>query len=61
MAWIMKKLIALFDFQDKLSMNCVSNNQVSEFMRCIKSQVENLIPGFQESELSAMSLGLAHK
>lgn len=47
--------------QDKIGMQCVSNTSVSELMRCIKSQVEGLIPGLQEKELSAMSLGLGHK
>ncbi|XP_045611045.2 nucleolar protein 58 [Procambarus clarkii] len=46
--------------KDKLGVQCVSNNSVSELMRCIKSQVEGLIPGLQEKELAAMSLGLGH-
>lgn len=46
--------------KDKLGIQCVSNNSVGELMRCIKSQVEGLIPGVQEKELTAMSLGLGH-
>ncbi|KAK7076221.1 Nucleolar protein 58, partial [Halocaridina rubra] len=46
--------------KDKLGIQCVSNTKVGELMRCIKSQVEGLIPGFQEKELAAMSLGLGH-
>ena len=39
----------------------MTNNSVAELMRCIKSQVEGLIPGLQAKELAAMSLGLGHK
>jgi len=46
--------------KDKMGVSCVSTSAVGELMRCIKSQVEALIPGLQEKELSAMSLGLAH-
>ncbi|XP_037793732.1 nucleolar protein 58-like [Penaeus monodon] len=46
--------------KEKLGVQCISNNNVNELMRCIKSQVEGLIPGLQEKELSAMSLGLGH-
>jgi len=46
--------------KEKLGVQCVSNSKVHELMRCIKSQVEGLIPGLQEKELSAMSLGLGH-
>ncbi|XP_066974203.1 nucleolar protein 58 [Macrobrachium rosenbergii] len=46
--------------RDKLGIQCVSNTAVGELMRCIKSQVEGLIPGLQEKELTAMSLGLGH-
>lgn len=46
--------------KDKLGIQCVSNTSIGELMRCIKSQVEGLIPGFQEKELAAMALGLGH-
>ncbi|XP_068241635.1 nucleolar protein 58 [Palaemon carinicauda] len=46
--------------RDKLGIQCVSNTAIGELMRCIKSQVEGLIPGIQEKELTAMSLGLGH-
>ncbi|KAK8394391.1 hypothetical protein O3P69_006527 [Scylla paramamosain] len=46
--------------KDKLGVQCVTNNSVAELMRCIKSQVEGLIPGLQSKELAAMSLGLGH-
>ncbi|KAG7160176.1 Nucleolar protein 58-like, partial [Homarus americanus] len=46
--------------KEKIGIQCVSNASVNELMRCIKSQVEGLIPGLQEKELAAMSLGLGH-
>jgi len=46
--------------KDKMGFPCVATTAGTELMRCIKSQVEALIPGLKENELSAMSLGLAH-
>ncbi|XP_074646077.1 nucleolar protein 58-like [Tubulanus polymorphus] len=46
--------------KEKLDMQCVSNSAVHELMRGIRSQVNSLITGLGEKELSAMSLGLAH-
>ncbi|MCL4136803.1 UNVERIFIED_CONTAM: hypothetical protein GTU68_040137 [Idotea baltica] len=46
--------------KEKLGVQVVSSGAVGELMRCIKSQVESLIPGLEDKELSAMSLGLAH-
>jgi len=47
--------------QEKLSLHCVSNSAVQELMRCIRSQMDSLLTGLPQSELSAMSLGLAHR
>ena len=44
----------------KTKMDCVSNSHVQELMRCIRSQMSSLLTGLPTSELSAMSLGLAH-
>jgi len=46
--------------KEKMGVACVSTQAGGELMRCIKSQVEALIPGLPEKDLSAMSLGLAH-
>ena len=46
--------------KEKMGVSCVATTAGTELMRCIKSQVEALIPGLQQNELSAMSLGLAH-
>jgi len=46
--------------KDKMGVACVSTTAGTELMRCIKSQVDALIPGLPEKDLSAMSLGLAH-
>lgn len=57
MVWDTKLGISI---KENFDVQCVTNNTVSELMRCIKSQVEALIPGLQEKELAAMSLGLGH-
>ncbi|XP_025106341.1 nucleolar protein 58-like [Pomacea canaliculata] len=46
--------------KDKFQFSCVSNSAIQELMRCIRSQMESLIVGLPDRELSAMSLGLAH-
>ncbi|XP_047432592.1 nucleolar protein 58 isoform X2 [Mugil cephalus] len=46
--------------KDKLDLSCVHSPAVAELMRCIRSQMENLITGLPAREISAMSLGLAH-
>ncbi|KAG8297645.1 Nucleolar protein 58 [Homalodisca vitripennis] len=46
--------------KDKLSLQCVSNTNVLELIRCIRSQTESLLSGLTKKELTAMSLGLAH-
>nr|CAI5843915.1 unnamed protein product [Callosobruchus analis] len=46
--------------KDKFELQCLSNSSVQELMRCIRSQLENLISGLPKKELVAMSLGLAH-
>ncbi|XP_037552605.1 nucleolar protein 58 isoform X2 [Nematolebias whitei] len=46
--------------KDKLDLSCVHSPAVAELMRCIRTQMENLISGLPPREMSAMSLGLAH-
>ncbi|XP_054479884.1 LOW QUALITY PROTEIN: nucleolar protein 58 [Anoplopoma fimbria] len=46
--------------KEKLDLSCVHNSAVAELMRCIRSQMENLITGLPPREISVMSLGLAH-
>uniref|UniRef100_A0A3Q4AMI2 Nucleolar protein 58 n=1 Tax=Mola mola TaxID=94237 RepID=A0A3Q4AMI2_MOLML len=46
--------------KEKLDLGCVHSPAVAELMRCIRSQMENLITGLPHREISAMSLGLAH-
>ena len=46
--------------QDKLDLPCVYNSSVQELMRCLRGQMESLITGLPQKELSAMALGLAH-
>lgn len=47
--------------KEKLSLSCVSNSNVQELMRCIRSQAEGLIAGLPNKEMAAMALGLAHR
>lgn len=44
-----------------MDVSCVHSPAVAELMRCIRSQMEGLITGLPPKELSAMSLGLAHR
>ncbi|XP_061910061.1 nucleolar protein 58 [Entelurus aequoreus] len=46
--------------KEKLDLSCVHSPAVAELMRCIRNQMEALITGLPQKELSAMSLGLAH-
>jgi len=41
-------------------LNIVSDVKVQELIRCIRGQMESLIPGISEKESSAMMLGLGH-
>jgi len=41
----------------KFELDCVYDSNIAELMRCIRSQLSNLI---QDKEMTAMSLGLAH-
>ena len=46
--------------QGKLEMNCIFDSKISELMRCIRSQINGLVSGLEDKEMTAMSLGLAH-
>ncbi|XP_055355721.1 nucleolar protein 58-like [Paramacrobiotus metropolitanus] len=46
--------------KDKFDITCVANTQISELMRCIRTQTNNLIAEVSERENNAMILGLAH-
>ncbi|XP_014246606.1 nucleolar protein 58 [Cimex lectularius] len=46
--------------KDKFNVSCVSNTNVMELLRCIRSQVDNLLSGLDKKDISAMALGLAH-
>ncbi|KAL3855412.1 hypothetical protein ACJMK2_014623 [Sinanodonta woodiana] len=46
--------------KDKFNINCVSNSAIQELMRGIRNQMNSLITGLPEKEMSAMALGLAH-
>ena len=43
--------------QSKLDLQCVADSKIHELMRCIRGQMDQLIP---EKEMTAMALGLAH-
>lgn len=47
--------------KEKLNVQCVSNTAVLELIRCIRSQTESLLSNLTKKELTAMSLGLAHR
>ncbi|KAA0195365.1 hypothetical protein HAZT_HAZT008735 [Hyalella azteca] len=63
---VQKKLLVLdaklgTSIKDKLpELEIVSNSSVMELIRCIRGQMESLIPGISEKEASAMMLGLGH-
>lgn len=44
--------------KDKLSISCVSNTNVNELMRCIRTQADSLLGGLPKKELTAMALGI---
>ena len=44
----------------KLGLSVISDNITMELMRGIRSQLSSLIPGMEESDWNAMSLGLSH-
>lgn len=46
--------------KEKMEINCVANSSIQELMRCIRGQMDSLITGLPQKELSAMALGLAH-
>lgn len=46
--------------KEKLNLQCVSNTSVQELMRCIRSQLDSLLAGLPQKEMTAMVLGLAH-
>lgn len=46
--------------KDKFNVHCMSNNAVTELMRCIRSQADNLVKELTKKEITAMALGLAH-
>ncbi|EDV21154.1 uncharacterized protein TRIADDRAFT_30778 [Trichoplax adhaerens] len=46
--------------KEKTGIACVCNNAIHELTRGIRSQMNELITGLPEKEMSAMALGLAH-
>lgn len=59
--------LAVFDHKlassihKKLKIECVSDSTVAEFMRCLRSQINNLLSGnLPQKELHQMTLGLSH-
>jgi nucleolar protein 58 len=46
--------------KDKLGIQCVVDTSVNELIRCIRSQMNNLITGISETDMNSMSLGLSH-
>ncbi|XP_046863688.1 LOW QUALITY PROTEIN: nucleolar protein 58-like [Xenia sp. Carnegie-2017] len=44
----------------KLNLNCLYSSAIQELMRGIRSQMNNLLTGLPESDVSSMALGLAH-
>jgi nucleolar protein 58 len=47
--------------KEKLSINCINNEAVSELFRGIRCQLDTLLEGMMsESNLKAMQLGLSH-
>lgn len=46
--------------REKFDLQCVSNSNVQELLRCIRSQMDNLLAGLPKKEMTAMALGLAH-
>merc|ERR1719273_1911612 len=46
--------------KSKTDLDCVYSSNVAELMRCIRSQMPELVSGGEDEEMTAMSLGLAH-
>lgn len=46
--------------KSKMDLDCVYSSNVMELMRCIRSQLPELVSGGDDKEMTAMSLGLAH-
>ncbi|CAB3984772.1 nucleolar 58 [Paramuricea clavata] len=46
--------------KEKLNLNCCYSSAIQELMRGIRSQMNNLLTGLPESDISSMALGLAH-
>ncbi|KAL0848773.1 hypothetical protein ABMA28_013204 [Loxostege sticticalis] len=46
--------------REKFDLQCVSNSNVQELLRCIRSQMDSLLSGLPKKEMTAMALGLAH-
>jgi nucleolar protein 58 len=49
------------NIKEKMELNCVSTTAVQELMRCIRSQIDGLLAGLPQKEMTAMALGLAHR
>lgn len=47
--------------KEKFNVSCVSSSSSTDLLRCIRSQFENLLVGLPKKDLTAMSLGLAHR
>jgi hypothetical protein len=47
--------------KEKFNISCVSSSSAGDLLRCIRSQFENLLVGLPKKDLTAMSLGLAHR
>ncbi|CAB3365250.1 Hypothetical predicted protein [Cloeon dipterum] len=46
--------------KEKFNFSCLTNSNVQELMRCIRSQINGLLGELPEKEMTAMALGLAH-
>merc|ERR1719251_38210 len=46
--------------KSKTDLDCIYSSNVAELMRCIRSQMPELVSGGDDKEMTAMSLGLAH-
>lgn len=46
--------------KSKMDLDCVYSSNVQELMRCIRSQLPELVSNGDDKEMTAMSLGLAH-
>jgi len=46
--------------KEKLDLQCVASSNITELIRCIRSQADSLITGLEAKDVTAMRLGLAH-